>query len=60
MNLLKTKKFKYGALAVCFSVAVIALIIVANSVVSALSLKYGWFFDMTENTIITVSVQARL
>lgn len=59
MNLFKTKKFKYGALAVCFAVAVIALIIVANSVISALSLKYGWFFDMTANTIITVSDETK-
>ena len=59
MNLLKNKKFKYGAIAICFTVAVIAVIIIANSVVSALSLKYGWFFDMTENTIITVSDQSR-
>ena len=40
MNFTNNKKFKFGALAVCFTAAVIAVVVVLNIIVSAISSKY--------------------
>lgn len=40
MNFANNKKFKFGALAVCFTAAVIAVVVILNVIVSAISAKY--------------------
>ena len=58
-NPLKSKKLKYGAIAVVFSVAVIALVIVANAVITAFAEKGGWYSDITVSGIYSVSDEAK-
>ncbi len=48
MNFLKNKKFQYGTLAVIVTAAVIAVVIVANVVISMLSSHFGWYVDTSE------------
>lgn len=59
-NPLKSKKLKYGAIAVVFSVAVIALVIVANAVITAFAEKDGWYSDITASGIYSVSDEAKV
>ncbi len=52
-NLQKRRRMKYGAFAVGLTAAVVALIIAVNAVFSALAIKNGWYFDMTERDLYT-------
>ena len=45
MNLLKNKNFKYGSIAVALTVAVLAVILVFNLIVTTLSSSLGWYVD---------------
>lgn len=47
MNLFKSKNFKYGSVAVALTVAVIAIVVVANVLLSALSDHFGWYADIS-------------
>lgn len=46
-SVFKSRRFKYGSLAVGLTVAFVALIIIFNAVVYALAYSYGWFIDLT-------------
>lgn len=58
-NLLKTKKFKYGAAGTALTIAFIAVVVIFNVIFTALAQKYMWFADMTEEKIFTLSQEAK-
>lgn len=52
---MRTRRFRYGSMSVIVTALVIAAVILANVIVSALSAKYLWYIDMTKESIFTVS-----
>ncbi len=52
---LKTRKFKYGSVAILFTVVVIAAVVVGNVVLSALTQKFSLYVDMTTSDLFSVS-----
>jgi len=54
------KKLKYGTTAVIFTVVVIALVILLNTVFSALSQAYYLYTDMTEYNLYTLTDDSRV
>ena len=46
-SLFSDRKFKYGSLALGLTVIFVALVIVFNAVVYALTYSYGWYLDLT-------------
>ena len=58
-SVLTKKKLKYGSAAVIFTVLFIAVVILFNGVFSALASRYGWYADMTEEAVFTLSERAR-
>ena len=52
---MKTRKFKYGSVAVLFTVAVILAVIVFNVVLSALTQKFSLYVDMTSSDLFSIS-----
>ncbi|MBO5287416.1 MAG: Gldg family protein [Clostridia bacterium] len=50
-----SKKIKYGTVNIAFTAIVIAIVIVVNTIVSSLSESLGWYLDMTEEQLYTVS-----
>lgn len=50
-----SRKIKYGTVSLAFSALIIAIIIVLNSIVSILSSTFGWYADMTDEQIYTVT-----
>ena len=59
MNTKFKKRLKYGALATVLTIAFIALVIIANVILTALAGKYGWYIDMTEERVYTLSDEAK-
>lgn len=55
MGFFKSKKFKNGTLAVVFTAAVIALVILINAAISAAAGAGMWYFDMTKEGVYTLS-----
>lgn len=55
MKIFKTKKFKYGFLSVVMSVAVIAVIVIVNTIFQNLAFKFGWYVDMTHEKMYRAS-----
>ena len=58
-ELFKTKRARYGSVAVAFTVIFIAAIIVFNVIFTALSNKYGFFVDMTDNSMYSLSEETK-
>ena len=54
-SLSKSKKFKYGTLNLILIAVVIAVVIMANSIVTVLAEAFNWNLDMTEEQLYTVS-----
>lgn len=50
-----TRKFKYGAIATAFTAFFIAAVILLNVIVSAIDSKWSLYFDMTEESLFTIS-----
>ncbi len=50
-----SKRVKYGTLNLIFIVMVIAIVIMINSIFTVLSETFGWYVDMTEEQLYTVS-----
>ena len=50
-----SKRVKYGTLNIIFITMVVAIIIMLNSIFTVLSETFGWYVDMTEEQIYTVS-----
>lgn len=59
MDWLKNKKFKYGAVAVALTVAVILLVILFNVIISALSDHFGWYADTSVGGYSTLSEESK-
>ncbi|MBQ7982937.1 MAG: hypothetical protein IJ302_05165 [Clostridia bacterium] len=51
----QSRKFKYGSVAVLFTAAVIAAIVVLNVVVTALTQKFSLYVDMTGEDLYSIS-----
>lgn len=58
-SLVASKKVKYSTISVAITVAVIAIVIVLNSIISALGSKYNWYFDMTEKQVFSLSDEVK-
>lgn len=56
---MNNKKFKYGGMAVLFTVVVIAAVILLNAVFSALSNAFALYTDMTEYDLYTLTENSR-
>lgn len=54
-SLLKSRKFRYGAIAAAFTACFIAIVIVFNGIFTSLASKFGWYSDMTEEAVFTIS-----
>ena len=54
-SLTESKKLKYGTLNIILIAIVIAIAILLNTIVSVLSSSFGWYIDMTEEQLYTVS-----
>ncbi|MBQ8163860.1 MAG: Gldg family protein [Clostridia bacterium] len=54
-----SKKLKYSTISIAFTAIVVAIIILFNSIFTALSENYGWYIDMTEEQIFTLSDDAK-
>lgn len=52
---MKTRRFKYGSVAVLFTVAVILVVIALNVVLSALTQKFSLYVDMTTSNLFSIS-----
>ena len=50
-----SKKIKYGTLNTIFITVVIAIVIVLNSIITTLGDAFGWYLDMTEEQLFTLS-----
>lgn len=46
-SVFKSRRFKYGSLAVTLTVLLIVLVIVLNAAVYALTYSFGWYLDLT-------------
>ena len=51
----QSRKFKYGSVAVLFTAAVIAAIVVLNVVATALTQKFSLYVDMTSEDLYSIS-----
>ncbi|MGI6754404.1 MAG: hypothetical protein ACOX31_08965 [Eubacteriales bacterium] len=54
-----SRKFRYGSLSITLTALVIALVVLLNAGVSALSSKYGLYIDLTAEQIYTLSDACR-
>ncbi len=59
MNLIHTKKFRHGSLSLALTVIIIAAVILANAIFTALTDKYLWYIDMTPEPRYTLSDEAK-
>ena len=58
-SFLKSKKFKYGTVSTAVMVMFIAVVLVANIVVSSLADRNAWYIDMTDEQVFTLSDAAK-
>lgn len=54
------KQFKYGAVAITFTIVFVAAIIALNVIFTSLSQTYMWYVDMTKAQLYTVSEEMRI
>ncbi len=54
-SFMRTRRFRYGSMSVVITVLLIAAVILANVIVTALASKYLWYIDMTKESMFTVS-----
>ena len=54
-KLLSSKSFRYGATATVFTAFFIAATILVNALISALDTKFGFYFDLTDDQIFSIS-----
>lgn len=50
-----SRKLKYGTLNTAFIVVVVAIVIMLNSIITVLGDVFGWYLDMTEEHLFSVS-----
>ena len=54
-SFIRTRRFRYGSMSVAITALLIAAVILANVIVTALANKYLWYVDMTKESMFTVS-----
>ena len=54
-SFIRTRRFRYGSMSVVITALLIAAVILANVIVTALANKYLWYIDMTKESMFTVS-----
>lgn len=54
-NIFKSRKFKYGSVAIVFTVVFVVLVILANLIFTALDDKFNLKYDMTDRKMFTIS-----
>lgn len=54
-SLAESRRVRYGTLNIIFIAVVVAIVIVLNSIMTVLSGTFGWFIDMTDEELYTVS-----
>ena len=59
MNILHSKKFRYGSLSLSLTIVLIAAVILFNAIIGALARRYGWYSDMTPQRLYTLSDEAK-
>lgn len=52
---LRSRKFRYGSVAVVMTALIVAIVIMLNAGLSALSNKYGWYTDMTHKNMYSLT-----
>jgi len=55
----QSRKFKYGSVATVFTISFVAIVVIFNIIFTALSTKYMWYIDMTEEQVFTLSDEAK-
>ncbi|MBQ2809911.1 MAG: Gldg family protein [Clostridia bacterium] len=50
-----SRKMKYSSLSIALSAIIIALIVILNSITAVLSEKFGWYIDMTDEQIFSLT-----
>lgn len=50
-----SRKLKYGTINIVFIVIVVAIVIMLNSIITVLGDTFGWYLDMTEEHLYTIS-----
>ena len=55
---LRSRKFRYGSVAVVMTALIVAIVIMINAGLSALSNKYGWYTDMTHKNMYSLTEAA--
>ena len=56
---MRSRKFRYGSVAITMKELIVAVIIMINAGISALSNKYGWYTDMTHKNMYSLTEAAR-
>lgn len=59
-SLSDSRKIKYSTLSIAFCAIVIAIVVMLNSIVSVLGESLGWYLDMTDEQIFSLSDDAKL
>ncbi len=54
-NILKSRKFRYGVYSTAFVAFFIAIMIAFNGIFSVLANRFGWYVDMTRESVFTFS-----
>ena len=49
------KKMRYGSVSIALTVAVLAVAILSNAIVTALAMRYGWFLNMNPDSLYPVT-----
>ncbi len=52
---LRSRKFRYGSVAVAMTALIVAVVIMMNAGLSLLSEKYGWYTDMTHKNMYSLT-----
>ena len=55
---LRSRKFRYGSVAVAMTAIIVAVVIMLNAGLSLLSEKYGWYTDMTHKNMYSLTEAA--
>lgn len=56
---MRSRRFRYGSVAVALTCAIIAVIVLFNALFSLLAGKFGWYTDMTTESLYTLSEAAK-
>lgn len=54
-----SRKIKYSSLSVALSAIIIAIVVILNSITAVLADKFGWYIDMTDDQVFTLSDDAK-